>query len=98
MNLMFLGWHVPAAYDFALEHEQGHEVEHLCSLGALILFWWPHLRPCPSRESYAGWLLIVDLVMADSEYGAFGVSGFLRPAGLPLLSEGTKCLRHIADV
>ncbi len=33
MNLTFLGWHVPAAYDFALEHERWHQVEHLCFLG-----------------------------------------------------------------
>src|ERR1700730_1535708 len=25
MNLVFLGWHVPAAYDFALENERWHE-------------------------------------------------------------------------
>jgi putative membrane protein len=65
MNLMFLGWHVPAAYDFALEHEHWHEFEHLCFLGSSILFWWPLLHPWPTRESYAGWLLIVYLVMAD---------------------------------
>ena len=65
MNLMFLGWHVPAAYDFALEHEHWHEFEHLCFLGSSILFWWPLLRPWPSRGGYAGWLLILYLVMAD---------------------------------
>ena len=65
MNLIFLGWHAPAAYDFALEHEHWHEFEHLCFLGSSILFWWPLVRPWPTLESYAGWLLIVYLVMAD---------------------------------
>jgi cytochrome c oxidase assembly factor CtaG len=65
MNLVFLGWHVPAAYDFALEHEHWHEFEHLCFLGTSILFWWPLVRPWPTRESYAGWLLLLYLVMAD---------------------------------
>jgi cytochrome c oxidase assembly factor CtaG len=65
MNLAFLGWHVPAAYDFALEHEHWHEFEHLCFLGTSILFWWPLVRPWPTRESYAGWLLLLYLVMAD---------------------------------
>jgi cytochrome c oxidase assembly factor CtaG len=65
MNLAFLGWHVPAAYDFALEHEHWHEFEHLCFLGTSIMFWWPLVRPWPTRESYAGWLLLVYLVMAD---------------------------------
>jgi putative membrane protein len=65
MNLMFLGWHVPAAYDFALENEHWHEFEHLCFLGTSILFWWPVIRPWPTRESYAGWLILFYLVMAD---------------------------------
>jgi cytochrome c oxidase assembly factor CtaG len=38
MNTCFLGWHVPAAYDFALEHENWHAVEHICFLGSSILF------------------------------------------------------------
>src|SRR5580704_9954735 len=65
MNLVFLGWHVPAAYDFALEHEHWHQFEHLCFLGTSILFWWPVIRPWPTRENYKGWLLLVYLVMAD---------------------------------
>lgn len=65
MNLVFLGWHVPSAYDFALEHEHWHQFEHLCFLGTSILFWWPIIRPWPTRESYAGWLLLLYLVMAD---------------------------------
>jgi putative membrane protein len=65
MNLTFLGWHVPAAYDFALEHERWHEFEHLCFLGTSILFWWPIVHPWPTREIYAQWLLLLYLVMAD---------------------------------
>ena len=65
MNLIFLGWHVPAAYDFALEHEHWHEFEHLCFLGTSILFWWPLIRPWPTRASYTGWLLLLYLAMAD---------------------------------
>jgi cytochrome c oxidase assembly factor CtaG len=65
MNLAFLGWHVPGAYDFALEHERWHEFEHLCFLGTSILFWWPLIRPWPTRGLYGGWLLLVYLVMAD---------------------------------
>jgi len=28
MNLMFLGWHIPAAFNFALENEHWHEFEY----------------------------------------------------------------------
>jgi cytochrome c oxidase assembly factor CtaG len=65
MNLAFLGWHVPAAYDFALEHERWHEFEHLCFLGTSILFWWPVIHPWPARRSFAGWYLLLYLMMAD---------------------------------
>jgi cytochrome c oxidase assembly factor CtaG len=65
MNLVFLGWHVPAAYDFALEHERWHEFEHLCFLGTSILFWWPVIHPWPTRQNFAGWFLLLYLAMAD---------------------------------
>jgi putative membrane protein len=65
MNLGLLGWHVPAAYDFALEHELWHDVEHLCFLGTSILFWWPVINPWPTRQNFAGWFLLLYLVMAD---------------------------------
>jgi len=32
MNAIFIGWHVPAAYDFALRHELWHDFEHSCFL------------------------------------------------------------------
>jgi cytochrome c oxidase assembly factor CtaG len=65
MNLIFLGWHVPAAYDFALEHERWHEFEHVCFLGTSILFWWPIIRPWPAGANFSGALLLVYLIMAD---------------------------------
>jgi len=65
MNLIFLGWHVPAAYDFALEHEHWHEFEHLCFLGSSILFWWPLIRPWPTSARYPGWFFLPYLVVAD---------------------------------
>jgi putative membrane protein len=65
MNLIFLGWHVPAAYDFALEHEHWHQVEHACFLGASLLFWFPLIRPWPAHPHYPGWHMLLYLVSAD---------------------------------
>jgi putative membrane protein len=65
MNLIFLGWHVPAAYDFALEHEHWHEFEHICFLGSSILFWWPLIRPWPTSARSLGWRVLPYLVLAD---------------------------------
>ena len=65
MNLTFLIWHIPAAYDFALEHEHWHEFEHICFLASSILFWWPLIRPWPTTARYPGWFLLPYLVLAD---------------------------------
>jgi cytochrome c oxidase assembly factor CtaG len=65
MNLTFLGWHVPAAYDFALENERWHEFEHFLFLSTSILFWWPLIRPWPTSARYPGWYMLIYLIMAD---------------------------------
>ncbi len=65
MNLTYLGWHVPSAYDFALEHETWHVVEHLCFLSTSMLFWYCIVRPWPARAEQRNWGIILYLVGAD---------------------------------
>jgi putative membrane protein len=82
MNLTFLGWHVPAAYDFALSHEHWHQFEHVCFLASSLAFWWCIVRPWPAPERWNSWGLLVYLLSADIVNTA--VSAFLafcdRPA------------------
>lgn len=82
MNLIFLGWHVPGAYDFALEYEGWHDFEHLCFLVSSILFWWPIIRPWPTNAHNAGWYLLPYLVGADIVNTA--LSAFLAFCGQPV--------------
>jgi len=65
MNITFLAWHVPSAYDFALEHEAWHIVEHACFFTASLIFWWPIIRPWPTGGRVHNWGLILYLVSAD---------------------------------
>jgi cytochrome c oxidase assembly factor CtaG len=65
MNLTFLAWHIPAAYDFALEHENWHAVEHICFLTSSMLFWWCILRPWPASRQRRSWGILLYLVSAD---------------------------------
>jgi cytochrome c oxidase assembly factor CtaG len=66
MNLSLLAWHVPAAYDFALQNEHWHEFEHACFLLTSLLFWWVLLRPWPAAgRGDSGWMPIFYLVAAD---------------------------------
>ena len=50
MNVAYLAWHVPAAYNFALENETVHGLEHLCFLFTSLLFWWYIFRPWPAKQ------------------------------------------------
>jgi cytochrome c oxidase assembly factor CtaG len=60
-----MGWHIPGAYDLALENETWHDIEHLCFLLTSLLFWNCLIRPWPSRQQYFGWTLLPYLVSAD---------------------------------
>ena len=65
MNIAFLAWHVPSAYDFALEHEGWHDFEHICFLSTSLLFWWCVIRPWPAVRSRHQWSILVYLLGAD---------------------------------
>jgi cytochrome c oxidase assembly factor CtaG len=58
-------WHAPAPYEFALRSGAWHEVQHACFLGAGLLFWYPIVRPYPSRPRWSAWLLVPYLILAD---------------------------------
>ena len=87
MNLIFLGWHVPTAYDFALEHERWHDFEHICFLGSSLLFWWPVIRPWPPSARNPGWFMLPYLAGADVVNTA--LSAFLAFCGRPMYSYYT---------
>jgi cytochrome c oxidase assembly factor CtaG len=82
MNVTLLAWHVPAAYDFALENEHWHDFEHLCFLGTSLLFWACLLRPWPAKKQRIGWMLLPYLVSAD--FVNTGLSAFLAFCGRPV--------------
>src|SRR5665213_2975860 len=65
MNLTFLGWHVPAAYDFALTHEHWHDFEHVCFLTSSLAFWWCVIQPWPTQQRRNEWGLVLYLLAAD---------------------------------
>jgi putative membrane protein len=65
MNLTFLIWHAPRAYDFALDNEHVHEFEHICFLVTSLLFWWPVIEPWPTRPHNTRWGILLYLISAD---------------------------------
>lgn len=65
LNLAYLGWHIPAAYELALRSEAWHEVEHACFFLTSLLFWWTVVQPWPSRSVCSRWAVIPYLLSAD---------------------------------
>jgi cytochrome c oxidase assembly factor CtaG len=59
------GWHLPGAYELALRSSSWHYVQHVCFLGAGLLFWYPIVRPYPCRPAWMLWLLLPYLILAD---------------------------------
>jgi len=65
MALTLCAWHVPAAFDLALRAPGWHKVEHACFISAWLLFWWPVVRPFPSRPQWPLWSVPFYLLAAD---------------------------------
>jgi ferredoxin len=58
-------WHAPVPYEWALRSESSHYLEHACFFAAGLLFWFPVIRPAPSRPTWSTWLLVPFLILAD---------------------------------
>jgi cytochrome c oxidase assembly factor CtaG len=65
MNVSYLGWHVPAAFELTFRFQRIHDFEHLCFLLTSIAFWWVVLEPWPSRPRWARWTVLPYLLSAD---------------------------------
>jgi cytochrome c oxidase assembly factor CtaG len=81
-NLLFLCWHLPEAYDFALQHERVHDFEHICFLITALLFWWVILHPWPNRIHSNSWMILLYLLSTDIVNTAF--SAFLAFCNRPI--------------
>ncbi|MGI4829539.1 MAG: cytochrome c oxidase assembly protein [Janthinobacterium lividum] len=65
MNIAYLGWHLPKAFELTLHSEAWHNTEHLTFLFTSIGFWWVVLQPWPSRSHWSRWVVLPYLLTAD---------------------------------
>jgi len=65
MNIIYLGWHVPAAFELTFRSEAVHELEHACFFLTSVGFWWVVLAPWPSHPVWPRWTVIPYLLSAD---------------------------------
>jgi putative membrane protein len=65
MNVAYLGWHVPQAFELTLRSDAWHNTEHMCFLFTSIVFWWVIVEPWPSRRRWSRWIVVPYLLTAD---------------------------------
>ncbi len=65
MNIAYLGWHVPAAFELTFRSETIHQMEHACFRLTSPAFWWVVLAPWPARRVWPKWAMIPFLLSAD---------------------------------
>jgi len=58
-------WHTPRFYDLGLSRDGWHLVEHMSFVASALMFWYPVVRPYPSRPRWSRWLLFPYLLLAD---------------------------------
>ena len=65
MNIAYLGWHVPAAFELTFRSESIHQMEHACFFLTSMAFWWVIVAPWPTRRPWPRWTAIPYLLSAD---------------------------------
>lgn len=65
MNVTFLGWHVPVAFELTFSSELLHNLEHAMFLFTSCAFWWVVLAPWPAKRVWPAWTMIPYLLSAD---------------------------------
>jgi putative membrane protein len=49
-NVVFIGWHFPSLYNWALVNHNAHILQHVMFISAATLMWWPVVDPVPELE------------------------------------------------
>jgi putative membrane protein len=68
-------WHIPGAFMLGLRSPMWHGIEQASFLATGLLFWWPVVRPVPSRLKWQGSSILLYLFLATLPCDI--LSGFL---------------------
>jgi putative membrane protein len=75
-------WHLPAAYELALEHPWAHNLQHLLFFAAGTAFWWYVIEPVPPRRRLRGMAMLAYVTGAKFLLGAVGVVLAFSPTAI----------------
>jgi putative membrane protein len=59
-----IGWHLPVAFQLAMQSHWVHNAEDACFLLGGLLFWWPVVQPAPIATCSPRWFIALYLFMA----------------------------------
>jgi putative membrane protein len=83
-NLVFIAWHIPGLYEWALRDRLMHNLEHLTFLLTALLLWWPVLSPTPTLPRLAwGSQEVYLLALSISQLPVFAYITFAREVLFP---------------
>jgi cytochrome c oxidase assembly factor CtaG len=63
-TIALIAWHIPAAFELAMQSDRWHAVEYACFFGTGLLFWWPVIRPWPNVARWPRWSIVLYLFFA----------------------------------
>jgi putative membrane protein len=63
-NVVFIGWHLPPMYNWALVNHDIHIVQHLMFMAVAVMMWWPVVNPVPELERIPSGPLLMMYVFA----------------------------------
>jgi cytochrome c oxidase assembly factor CtaG len=68
-------WHLPAAYDLALQNRWVHYLEHISFFATAVMFWWPVIgaAPLPSPLGYPARLAYTFLAWLPGSFLGAGI-------------------------
>jgi cytochrome c oxidase assembly factor CtaG len=69
---LMTAWHLPVLYNYALENEGVHVVQHLSFLVTATMFWWPVFHPAHERRLSTG-VAVLYLFAAVAENSVLGI-------------------------
>jgi cytochrome c oxidase assembly factor CtaG len=75
-------WHIPAAYDLAVNHATVHVLEHISFVLAGSLYWWHLLSPIRARLRLDGMGPVVYMASTKLFVGALGMGLAFAPSAL----------------
>ncbi len=80
-NLVFIGWHLPRMYNWALTNHDVHIIQHLMFMAVAVMMWWPVVAPVPELERIPTGPLLMMYVFA------FGIPSTVVAALITLSDE-----------